>query len=304
MKKTRNHRTLSLFFLIIITGISTHHADSLCQNDTPKTVQKFDLAMNKSQEGIQNESTSRTKRMRKPQVKTEKKRKRGRTYLDMEYEELLAAKNVQVERNNIPVAIKYLEQLMKLTDNITGLAQHLLEMADLFFSDSQFKKAAHLYAQYCALYPGSNQQEYALYRSIISSFACVLPIDRDQTKTEETLALTETFLKQDHFVQYKNEVAQIQMQCYKQLAASECGVCTFYLTRGKLTAAEKRLRKIRAYWLPKIPTLEPDVIALEAQLTEQKELIQALHTPHLRQGSGGQALVAQNRKRKHMSQRF
>jgi outer membrane assembly lipoprotein YfiO len=294
MKKTRNRNILSPFFLIIIS-ITTHYSFLFCQNNSAQNTQKFDLAMHKPSDMHVNEPTSRNKRMRKPHVKAEKKRKRNRTYLDMEYEELLAAKKVQVERNNIPVAIKYLDQLMKLCNDITRLADHLLELSDLFFNNGQFQKAAHLYTQYCALYPGSEKQEYALYQSIVSSFACILPIDRDQTKTEETLALTELFLKQDHFIQYKNEVTQVQMQCYKQLAASECNVCTFYLTRGKLNPAEKRLKKIRSYWLPKIPTLEPDIIALEAQLMEQKDLINALRDPHV---------VAQNKKTKHMSKRF
>jgi hypothetical protein len=65
--------------------------------------------------------------------------------------------------------------------------------------------------------------------------------------------------------------------------------------RGKLHAAEKRLSKIRASWLPKLPTLEPNIIALEAQLTEQKEMITALNAP---------TTVTHNKKTKHMSKRF
>ena len=280
MKKTRT-LIIPLLFSLIIGGCSS----IVCKNTDPSTTQQFELP-------IKEESVSRKKRMRKPHHKSEQKKKRNRTYMDMEYDELLAAKDVQVERNNIPVAIKYLEQLMKLCDDITRLADHLLQMADLFFKNNQFQKAAHIYTQYCSLYPGSKQQEYALYRSIISSFACILSIDRDQTKTEETLALTEAFLKQDHFTQYKDDVLQVQMQCSKQLAASECNICNFYLTRGKLHAAEKRIKKIRSYWLPKIPTLEPDIIALEAQLTEQKDIVIALSNPP--------TIVAQNKKKLHL----
>lgn len=304
MKKTRKHITTLLFLPLMIVASSL---PIICNNNS---TQQFDLTMAKAPE-----SDMHKKRMRKPKNKSEQKRKRNRTYMDMEYEELLVAKDIQVEHNNIPVAIKYLDQLMKLCNDITRMADHLLQMADLFFKNGQFQKSSHIYTQYCSLYPGSEKQEYALYRSIISSFACILSIDRDQTKTEETLALTELFLKQDHFIHYRDDVAQIQMQCCKQLAASECNICNFYLTRNKLHAAEKRLKKIRSYWLPKIPTLEPDIITLEAQLMEQKDMIIALNNPHLRssfakasedtQGSGEQATqVAQNKKTKHMSKRF
>lgn len=95
----------------------------------------------------------------------------------------------------------------------------------------------------------------------------------------------------------KNEVTSIRLQCYEQLATSECNICNFYLTRGKLTAAEKRLTKIRSDWLPKLPTLEPQIIALEAQLAEQKEMIELLKNEN-------NTKLAHNKKTKHMADRF
>lgn len=284
MIKTRKHIILSAF-LFIITSCSA-------DNNT----QQFDVNLTNSDTLAQNntENGSRKKRMRKSKEKA--KRKRNRTFQDFEYDELVQAKNVQVEKGNIFVAIKYTEQLLKLCTDVNLLAEHLLELADLFFIDYQFQKASHIYTQYCALYPGNAKQEYALYRSIMSAFACILSIDRDQTQTEETLARTEIFLKQDHFTQYKDEVLQIQTKCYEHLAAHECNICNFYLTRGKLKAAEKRLTKIRSYWLPKISTIEPDIIALETQLTEQKEELILLNEQHLK--------LAQNKKAKHMADRF
>lgn len=289
MIKTRKYIILSAFSFILSTCLVDSLLSLSPQDLTTTNQQKFDTALPST------ETTSRKKRMRKRTIK-EKKIKRGRTYQDMEYDELIIAKNNQIEKKNIVVAIKYLEQLMKLCTNITQLAEHLLELADLFFIDGQFQKAAHIYSQYCTRYLGSEKQEYALYRSIISSFACILSVDRDQTKTEETAALTELFLQQDLFTHYKDEVTEIQQQCYKQLATKECTICSFYLTRGKLTAAEKRLTKIRSAWLAKVPTLEETIIALETQLAEQKQQALLLNTQH--------AKLAQNKKTKHMSERF
>src|SRR5579863_9597582 len=274
MKKTRSQSTLSAFFCIATACLAVSPLPTSCDNSTTTTEQKFDVTLPII------EKPTHTKRMRKSNKK-EKKVKRSRTYVDFEYDELARAKDVQVEKKNIHVAIKYLEQMMKLCSNISLLADHLLEIADLFFADSQFQKSAHLYKQYCTLYPGSAKQEYALYRSITSSFECILSIDRDQTKTEETLVLIDQILQQDHFTLYKNEVTAIQVQCYERLAASEFNICSFYLTRGKLTAAEKRLAKIRASWLPKLPTIEPTIIALETQLAEQKEEIELLRNHNL-----------------------
>jgi len=223
-------------------------------------------------------------------------KKRNRTYIDFEYDELVAAKNVQREKGNHHVTIKYLEQLLKICTDITLLSEHLLELADVLYENGQYQKATLVYTQYCSLYPGSAKQEYALYRSAISSFACILPIDRDQTKTEETLGITEVFLKQDHFKQYRDEVAHIQAKCYEHLAASECNICNFYIMRNKFPAAEKRLAKIRSYWLPKLATLEPTIIAMESQLTEQKEKVLAIQAPKTQ--------LAHNSQTKHMANRF
>jgi len=289
MKKTSKCIILSAFSFIITSCFADSSISTSCYDNNTPAVQQFDLAL------APIEKASQKKRLRKPKNKAPKQKK-IRTYLDMDYDDLVIAKNIQKEKNNTLVAIKYLEQMMKLCNNITLLADHLVELADLFFEDEQFKKSAHLYTQYCSLYPGSEKQEYALYRSIASSFACILSVDRDQTQTEETLALTEIFLKQDHFTTYKDEVTQIQTQCCQQLASSECNICSFYLTRGRLNAAEKRLKKIRSYWLPKISTIEPNIIALETQLAEQKEEIESLHNKNTK--------LAHNKRSKHMADRF
>jgi len=275
------------------------HSPILCQDSTPVKHQ-FDVTLPTT------ETSSRKNRMRKPKVKKQKTKKVV-TYLDMDYERLVTAKDTQKAKGNTTATIKYLEQLLKLCTDVTLIAEHLLELGDAFFADNQFQKAAIIYSQYCALYPGSKKQEYSLYRSIASSFACVLPFDRDQSKTEETLALAERFLKQDHFTEYKDEVVQIQNQCYQQLATSECSVCTFYLNKGCLKAAEKRLTKLRTVWLPKLPTFEPDIIALEAQLTEKKEMAQSLHLKNVelaQKKNEANQKVAQNKKTKRMTDRF
>jgi outer membrane assembly lipoprotein YfiO len=280
MINTRKPILLSVFFLI---------SSPLTGTESITAHQQFDVQLPQ-----QAEKSSRKSRMRKSKSK-EKKEKKPTTYLHFDHEQLIAAKDAQKARGNTSAVIKYLEQLLKLCTDVTQSAEHLLELADTFFIDKQFKKCARIYTQYCSLYPGSEKLEYALYKSIESAFACILSIDRDQTQTEETLGLTEVFLLHEHFNTYKEQVLVIQKQCYEQLAASECNVCTFYLTSGKLKAAEKRLTKIRSYWLSKLPTLEPDIIALEAQLAEQKEIVELLNAKKTE--------LAQNSK-KHMANRF
>jgi len=274
----RSKKLIILSFLTLFYIVQTYCIHSqLFQTDLPKPIEK----------------KTRKRRMRKP--KKEEKKRKIQTYMDMTYEELLVAKDRQKDSGNLSSAIKYVEQLMKLVTDINIHADHLLELADLLFLNEQYKKAERVYEQYCALYPGSSKQEYALYRSIISSFKSILSIDRDQTKTEETLVLATIFLDQDHFTTYKDEVLEIQKQCYEHLFASELSICHFYLVHGKFGSAEKRLKKIRELWIIKLPNKESEICALEMELAEQKELAIAKRD---------KIVIAQNKKKRHMARRF
>jgi outer membrane assembly lipoprotein YfiO len=295
---TRKRTILSAFLILMTTTALT--GGSLIISEPEKTTspaQTIDLALPSL------ETKPYKSRMRKTRSKKSKKEKKIRTYLDMSYDELIPAKDLHIAKNNMPSAIKYLEQMMKLCSDITKLAEHLLEIADLFFQDGQFQKASRLYTEYSTLYPGSDKMEYALHRAIQSSFACILPSDRDQTKTEETVGLTEIFLLQDHFITHREEVKQVQLQCYEQLASSECNVCYFYITRDRFTAAEKRLKKIRTTWLPRVPALEMEIVALETQLAEKKDAAELLRLKNT-ELTANKELLASNKKTKRMTDRF
>jgi outer membrane assembly lipoprotein YfiO len=276
--KTRNIQFVA-YLLSSIACISSDMQDAINASfDTqfPKTV----------------EQKSRKRRMRKP--KNGEKKKKIQTFMDMSYDELLIAKNKQKEGGNISATIKYLEQLMKLTLNIDQLAEHLLELADLLFEDKQYQKAQRFYSQYCILYPGSSNKEYSLYRSILSSSKEILSIDRDQMQTEATIALANEFLEQD-FNTYRDEVSEIQKQCYEHLFESDCSICSFYIVHKKIKIAEKRLTNIRETWLTKLPNKESEIIALETQLVDQKETMLA---------KANKKIAANDKKIKHMADRF
>ena len=244
------------------------------------------------------DSKKQKSRMRKTHGgKNGEKTRKISTYRDMTYEELQVAKEQHRAHNNYMSAIKYVDQMIKLCDDVAVIGELLLEIADLLYLEGLFDKAAQKYAEYVALYPGGEKVEYALYKAIESSFACTLSNDRDQTKTEETLALAESFLKKDHFTTYTAQVTIIRDKCYAKLAESELNICSFYLARGRLKPAEKRLSSIREQWLPKLPELESSLLMFETDLMAQKEA--------RTQAAEKAMLVAQNKtSKKHMADRF
>jgi len=238
------------------------------------------------------ESKKYKTRMRK--AKTEKKKKIY-TYRDMDYDELILAKNKQVESRNYTSAIKYLEQLIKLCTDINKASDHVLEVADILFTDGQYQRAARMYTDFATLYPGKEKVEYALYRAIVSSFVCILPCDRDQSKTEETLSLAAAFLKQDHFTQYKDEVSALFAQCQQRLIESELSICQFYIKRGRLKPAQRRLDTLKSTWLPLVPSMEQTLNTCQEELNMQ-DMLQKERTEKM--------IIAHNNTRKKAAERF
>jgi outer membrane assembly lipoprotein YfiO len=236
-------------------------------------------------------TNSKTKKSRMRKHKNEQERKIY-TYRDMTYDELSAAKDEHIKNNNSPSAIKYLEHMISLCNDVTKRSSHHLEIADLIFKEQQYQKSAQKYAEFAILYPGHNDIERVLTRAIESNHNCQLSFDRDQTKTEETLKLAEAFLKRDDFTQYRDLVTEIRDECIKKLVESEFNVCAFYLKQGKLSCVERRIASIKTTWLPKFPDAQNTINEFEADIALQKSKTQPT------------IVVADNDKAKHMADRF
>ncbi len=197
--------------------------------------------------------------------------KKRYTFSDLHFDELKVAKNKQVESKNYFVACKYLNRMVTLSDDINEKAELMIELADLFFLQQSFDDAAKWYAEFVQLYPGNKQVEYASYRAVICSSKNILGADRDQSPTEKTLELSQTFLKrEDLFVTYKKEVKNIERECYQRLAASDIRVAEFYITKQHdYDSAKKRISTIRDEWLEKAPEIGVEVARLEVTLAER-----------------------------------
>ncbi len=280
-KVTMRTRT-SLFFystgyaILLFTYSSAYSITSTLHNQLIKKDQSYTSRLlkkndNKTKIGLNSDQQKPLIDRRHGRHRRYNKKEVYKTFSKMKYEELEQAKNRQIIADNKEVAIKYLEQMLKLCDNINKLAQHLVELADLLFDCSKFEKAGKIYTEFTNLYPGNQQIEYASYRAILCSFYQTLDIERDQTKTEETIQLTDNFLERiDIFRQYKDEVHKIRTACHQKLVASEINICTFYIKKNSYQSAQKRLDSLRMEWLPKIPAVESQIITLEIALAEKK----------------------------------
>ncbi len=191
--------------------------------------------------------------------------------------ELEARKNELVVLNDFFTAIKYVEKMVPLCDDLEKKAQLMVELADLNFKYGNLKIAQKMYEEYTFLYPSSDKTEYAFYQAILCSFYSILALDRDQTKTQDTIKLTQEFLvRQDAFTLFKDQVKSIQSQCYNRLFDHERYVFDYYLNiKGNCIAAQKRLESIERNYTSIIPDIHEKVALLHTELAIKKDEIAA-----------------------------
>lgn len=202
------------------------------------------------------------------------------TMSNQNYQELRAKLKEYQKRGDLVTALKYAEKMYAQCEEEQELIDLLLLCADLCVSQKNYKKASTLYNEFVRLYPRIPEKSaYAWYRAIIcSENQQTSSNDRDQTITQETIVLAESFLKQGElFAQYKQEVTDILERCRIRLVEHELYVVRFYLHRGNLSSAAKRLVSIRTDWIAKCTSAEPLILIHEylvASAYDNNELMQ------------------------------
>jgi outer membrane assembly lipoprotein YfiO len=190
-------------------------------------------------------------------------------FSDMDFDELMVAKNQKLQEKNWDIAVKYLDRMIKLCDDVNQKASLVIELADLLFQQEKYEESAKWFSEFIQLYPGNPKIEYASYKAIVCASKEILSIDRDQSSTEKALSLSNDFLKRDLFTTYKKEVAAIQQLCQETLAQNDCYVAEFYLKGKSYTAAERRLKGVRSEWVDKVPEITPALAVLETTLAQE-----------------------------------
>ena len=165
-------------------------------------------------------------------------------YTDMNFDELKDAKIKRVDAEQWDVAIRYLQRLIILCEDVNEKADLIIELATIQLLQGFFDDAAKQFKEFIHLYPGNKHTEFAHYKSIVCTNERILSADRDQTKTEETIELVDKFLEQKTFNEYREQVLQIRQQCYEVLGNSELNVGEFYFKQGDYLAAQRRLETI------------------------------------------------------------
>ena len=163
--------------------------------------------------------------------------------------------------------VRTLERLVQVATDQNILADALLALGDLYYSyQHNLDKAASTYEKFATLFPGSEQADYAAYKSIVCLFYNTLIAQRDQTSTTHAIKLAGTFLKKSSNETYKKEVQDIIKQCYYRLFESEKSIFLFYTKQKKYIAAQNRLKYIKENLIDKVESGAQEFAVLQDYL--------------------------------------
>ncbi len=228
----------------------------------------------------------------------------------MSYEEIRVTKNKMAKEGNRFGAIKYIKKMIPQCTDLEELRELTLEVADLLFDDGKLQEAGRMYDEFTKLYPGSDSVEYAAYKAILCNFYDILDAERDQSKTHETITLTENFLQRtDVFKTHTKDVQRIAHTCNQRLVDSEFNIIDFHLkVRENLKAAKKRLDDIKKDFLAMLPEIEPRILEYEITIAaRQNNTVHALEIKtdlETRFPQYMETIVASNKKKRSFTNRF
>lgn len=195
------------------------------------------------------------------------------TINDMNYQQLLQRKNELIVTGDYTTATKYLERMLKLAESTDQIVYIMLELAELFMQTNDYKKAEVLFRDFVRLYPGNEYAELAFVKAIECSWYQTLRFDRDQTKTEETLALIGEFNTRKDVYGKKavNRVTEIKILCDQKLAQSSISIAKNDIGLSKYKEVHKRIEDLRLIEIAQLPNIEPQLLELEIELAQAEQ---------------------------------
>lgn len=164
---------------------------------------------------------------------------------EMNEEELKSMLVYAKSSENKELVFKVFHFLMTVSTSQDNLKEYKLDLANYCYQLKDFEKASFVYEEFCSLYPGSNEIEYAQYKSILCWFFLSLDPDKDQTFTHKTILLIDTFLQTAKSKKFIDESNSIKRTCRKKLLEHEVHVFEHYCKQKKFTSAQKRLDYIK-----------------------------------------------------------
>jgi outer membrane protein assembly factor BamD (BamD/ComL family) len=198
--------------------------------------------------------------------------------------ELERARDYYLVIDDKDTAAKYVEEMIRKSNDPKQLKELRLQLADLYFETGRMEAAGKLYAMYLTLYPGDEYRAYAHYQAILCRFYMSLNADKDQSGTTEALILAQEYINRaqhdtTNYAFYLKDVEDLRTQCSKKLYESDMSIFNFYLNKGSYNACKVHLANMKTRFVPLLAYCEQELLGLEyliAGKLDDKEMIVAI----------------------------
>lgn len=111
-------------------------------------------------------------------------------------------------------------------------------------SYSSYLVAAETFREFLRFYPLNERADYAQYRLAVTQFRQMLPPQRDQTPTLDTLRELDTFVRRYPNSKYMADALALQRQARDRLSDAEASIGVHYFRRKWYSGAIPRLQGI------------------------------------------------------------
>lgn len=215
---------------------------------------------------------------KKPSLGSEDKKKtpKKNPFLNKPYPQLVQEKEKALKTNDIATALKILDAMRIVSTQDDQIQETLLEMGKLYEKQENWEKAEHAYHEFVLYFPSAPKTEFAARKEIECGCKLTSDPDRDQTKTQEVLKLTQNFIKQFPQSEQREEVQKYATICREKLYASDKSIFDFHMHRGNYKVAQKRLDIIVKDRIPELPTFAPQAYELAIQLAQAQNNTESL----------------------------
>lgn len=175
------------------------------------------------------------------------------------------------EVNDKELVFKAFYHLISQSKSQEKIKIYKIDYADYTFGIEDYEKALMAYEEFCMLYPGSQESEYAQYKAILCNFFLSLSFDRDQTLTQRTVSSALLFLQKVKDEKFLKETENIYKSCRQRLFDHEVYVLETYLKLKKFSSARKRIEYIQENF--------KDIENLELYIAYCNKVYDIVHNP-------------------------
>ncbi len=149
-----------------------------------------------------------------------------------------------VNKKRYKQAIKSFQEIEDLYPFSDWAMKAKLQSALASYNSNDYRRAASLLDEYVQIYPNDEDITYVYYLRILSYYAQINDIKREQKTARTVLELLKEYINLFPDSEYINDLETKMGLVINHIAAHEFSVGKFYLKRGEYVAAIKRFETI------------------------------------------------------------